>query len=264
MEEKKEAFGKDIFSDSSTYLKFIMKYKNCFSKRKYFTVNEDFEIIKKEPSFILELAYIYYKRADDEIEGIIKNEFLETYREKDRRIARMSKVEGDRLEDGFRRALINKNESHALKLGNELLHRNVHSFFRIMYNLSFLSADSGKLIKTFFTEEIIEDFFQENGTVQHRYSEYTDEIVKNLIYYFVKSDYEFIDFNNSSSIEYFKENRADLLYMMIYLEKYDRIMKKYNLKNIKKIKFEINVNDGYNKLSESRKKLFNYIKESKF
>ena len=50
----------EIFKETADFFQFILKYKNCFSKKKYFTVDKNFKIIRKEPSFILELANIYY------------------------------------------------------------------------------------------------------------------------------------------------------------------------------------------------------------
>ena len=78
--------------ETADFFQFILKYKNCFSKKKYFTVDKNFKIIRKEPSFILELANIYYSRTenkDEEIERILEKEFSETYKEKEKRIDRM-------------------------------------------------------------------------------------------------------------------------------------------------------------------------------
>ena len=53
----KNKVGKvEIFKETTDFFQFILKYRNCFSKRKYFTVDKNFKIIRKEPSFILELA----------------------------------------------------------------------------------------------------------------------------------------------------------------------------------------------------------------
>ena len=57
-----------------------------------------------------------------------------------------------------------------------------------------------------------------------------------IINYFIKSDREFLDYENESDIKYFMENKADLLYKKIYTEKYDEIVKKYDIKNIRKIR----------------------------
>ena len=125
----------EIFKETADFFQFILKYKNCFSKKKYFTVDKNFKIIRKEPSFILELANIYYsgtENKDEEIERILEKEFSETYKEKEKRIDRMSKIEFSKLKDSYRRALINASAEHSVKLGNELMYRDKKVFFEIM------------------------------------------------------------------------------------------------------------------------------------
>ena len=249
----------EIFKETADFFQFILKYKNCFSKKKYFTVDKNFKIIRKEPSFILELANIYYSgtgNKDEEIERILEKEFSETYKEKEKRIDRMSKIEFSKLKDSYRRALINASAEHSVKLGNELMYRDKKIFFEIMYNFAFVSCDCNKLIKAYFTEKILDE--TENGSFSANRI-FRDEIIKNIINYFIKSDREFLDYENESDIKYFMENKADLLYKKIYTEKYDEIVKKYDIKNIRKINFEINEEKEYAELSESKKKLYDYF-----
>ena len=252
----------EIFKETADFFQFILKYKNCFSKKKYFTVDKNFKIIRKEPSFILELANIYYSRTenkDEEIERILEKKFSETYKEKEKRIDRMSKIEFSKLKDSYRRALINASAEHSVKLGNELMYRDKKVFFEIMYNFAFVSCDCNKLIKAYFTEKILDETDEnENGSFSANRI-FRDEIIKNIINYFIKSDREFLDYKNESDIKYFMENKADLLYKKIYTEKYDEIVKKYDIKNIRKINFKINEEKEYAELSESKKKLYDYF-----
>ena len=252
----------EIFKETADFFQFILKYKNCFSKKKYFTVDKNFKIIRKEPSFILELANIYYSETgnkDEEIERILEKEFSETYKEKEKRIDRMSKIEFSKLKDSYRRALINASAEHSVKLGNELMYRDKKVFFEIMYNFAFVSCDCNKLIKAYFTEKILDetDENEEGSFSANRI--FRDEIIKNIINYFIKSDREFLDYENESDIKYFMENKVDLLYKKIYTEKYDEIVKKYDIKNIRKINFKINEEKEYAELSESKKKLYDYF-----
>ena len=252
----------EIFKETADFFQFILKYKNCFSKKKYFTVDKNFKIIRKEPSFILELANIYYSRTenkDEEIERILEKEFSETYKEKEKRIDRMSKIEFSKLKDSYRRALINASAEHSVKLGNELMYRDKKVFFEIMYNFALVSCDCNKLIKAYFTEKMLDetDKNEEGSFSANRI--FRDEIIKNIINYFIKSDREFLDYENESDMKYFIENKADLLYKKIYTEKYDEIVKKYDIKNIRKINFEINEEKEYAELSESKKKLYDYF-----
>ena len=252
----------EIFKETADFFQFILKYKNCFSKKKYFTVDKNFKIIRKEPSFILELANIYYKgteNKDKEIEKILEEEFSETYKEKEKRIDRMSKIEFSKLKDSYRRALINTSAEHSVKLGNELMYRDKKVFLEIMYNFALVSCDCNKLIKAYFTEKMLDetDKNEEGSFSANRI--FRDEIIKNIINYFIKSDREFLDYENKSDMKYFIENKADLLYKKIYIEKYDEIVKKYDIKNIRKINFEINEEKEYAELSESKKKLYDYF-----
>lgn len=252
----------EIFKETADFFQFILKYKNCFSKKKYFTVDKNFKIIRKEPSFILELANIYYSRTenkDEEIERILEKKFSETYKEKEKRIDRMSKIEFSKLKDSYRRALINASAEHSVKLGNELMYRDKKVFLEIMYNFALVSCDCNKLIKAYFTEKMLDetDKNEEGSFSANRI--FRDEIIKNIINYFIKSDREFLDYENESDMKYFIENKADLLYKKIYTEKYDEIVKKYDIKNIRKINFEINEEKEYAELSESKKKLYDYF-----
>ncbi|RRD39468.1 hypothetical protein EII29_06560 [Leptotrichia sp. OH3620_COT-345] len=245
----------DMFAITETFAEFIDLYKNRFEKRKYFIINEKFEFIKKEPSFILELAYIYYKIKDKKIEDIIKEEFSNTYKEKDKRIDRMSKLEKEKLKESFRRSLVNKDTVHSVKLGNEIFHRNKDEFFEIMYKFSLISADCNKLIKTFFMEILLE-----NMEKSFKNRSWTDEIIRNTVNYFVKSESEFINYSDEKNVQYFVENKVDLLYEVIYIKKYDEIIKKYNIDNMPKIKFKTD-NGKYEEMSQSKQYLYSYLKK---
>ena len=275
-----------VFSSIKTFLEFIETYGNHFEKRKYFTIDEKFEIIKKEPSFIQEMAYIFFQTKNssikNQIESLIKEEFFHTYKEKDKKIERMSKFEKEKLKESFRRSIVNKDTIHSIKLGNELFHRDRKVFFEIMYKFSLISSDCNKLVKTFFAEIMLDI----DGTF-NEIRKYTDEIIKNIINYFVKSESEFIDYSCKNSIEYFVRNKTDLLYKKIYMKKYSEIIEKYNINNIPEIKFQMDKaktesktgnsavvkkntntngktsneidNEEYKKLSESKKILYNYL-----
>ena len=78
----------------------------------------------------------------------------------------------------------------------------------------------------------------------------------------LKEDYftlSILPMTYETDMKYFMENKTDLLYKKIYTEKYDEIVKKYDIKNIRKINFEINEEKEYAELSESKKKLYDYF-----
>ena len=174
----------------------------------------------------MELANIYYsgtENKDEEIEKILEKEFSETYKEKEKRIDRMSKIEFSKLKDSYRRALINASAEHSVKLGNELMYRDKKVFFEIMYNFALVSCDCNNLIKAYFAEKMLNETDKnENGSFSGNRI-FRDEIIKDIINYFIKSDREFLDYENESDMKYFMENKADLLYKKIYTEKYDEI-----------------------------------------
>ena len=59
------------------------------------------------------------------------------------------------------------------------------------------------------------------------------------------------------NLNYFVENHVDELYKKIYVKNFDKIVEKYNVKNVEKIKFDKNYN--FEDLSESKKILYKYI-----
>ena len=259
MTETKRLESENIFSNIENFSQFILKYKNNFEKQKYFQLDKNFKIIGKEPSFILELAYIHFceNEKNENIKQIISKQFLETFKEKNKKIERLSKVELSKLIDGFRRSIFNKESIYAVKLGNELLHRDKNKFFEILYNYSLISTDTNKLVKTFFAEKMIGKIEAENGSKFNEIRDKIDEIIKNIINYFTKSDLTFLNFENVENLNYFVENQADELYKKIYVENYDKIVEKYNIQNVGKIEF--NKNYDFKNLSESKKILYKYI-----
>ena len=138
-----------------------------------------------------------------------------------------------------------------------MLYRDKDKFFEILYNYSLISTDTNKLAKTFFTEKMIEKIEAENSSKFNEIRDKIDEIIKNIINYFTKSDSAFLNFENVENLNYFVENQADELYKKIYVENYDKIVEKYNIQNVKKIEFSKNYD--FENLSESKKVLYEYL-----
>ncbi|MBP7100693.1 MAG: hypothetical protein KBA67_04095 [Leptotrichiaceae bacterium] len=262
MSKKKEKIYKfSDFKEVENILEFILKYRNTFEKRKYFIIDEDYKIIKREPSFILELAYIYYetKIENEAIKKIIKENFEDNFIDKDKKIERLSKIKEEKLIDSFRRSILNNDSIHSVKLGNELLHRNKKEFFKILYNISLISIDENKLIKTYFTEKIIEKIEKIENNSFNKNRLQIDEVVKNIINYFTESETGYLNFEDNERIEYFSKSRVSILYKKIYEENYEKIVNKYSILSTKKIKFENVLNEDYNELSEVKKELYDYL-----
>ena len=84
MTENKKLESENVFLNTENFSEFILKYKNNFEKRKYFQLDKNFKITAKEPSFILELGYIYFikNEKNENVKQIISKQFLETFKEK--------------------------------------------------------------------------------------------------------------------------------------------------------------------------------------
>ena len=159
---------------------FVEKYQGNFEKRKYFKINQDLKISEKEPSWVLELAFIYYNTGDGSILDLVNNESGKCFKDKIKKTDRLSKYSIPELSDKFWRALLNKDGVHTVRLGNELILRDEKVFFELIYKYSFISSDINKLIKTYFFELI------------YKKSGYHIELLKNLLNYFSNSNAEFI------------------------------------------------------------------------
>ena len=132
-----------------------------------------------------------------------------------------------------------------------------------MYNFALVSCDCNKLTKAYFAEKMLNETDKnENGSFSGNRI-FKDEIIKNIVNYFIKSDREFLDFESETDMKYFMENKTDLLYKKIYIEKYDEIIKKYDIKTVRKINFEVNEKKEYKYLSESKKKLYDFFTKNK-
>ena len=196
---------------------FVEKYQGNFEKRKYFKINQDLKISEKEPSWVLELAFIYYNTGDSSILDLVNNELGKCFKDKIKKIDRLSKYSIPELSDKFWRALLNKDGIHTIRLGNELFLRDRGLFLEIVYKYAFISSDVNKLIKVFLFELLCEKV------------PYNIEFTKNLLNYFSSSELEYIRHNSTEYMNYFNKYRADMLYSDIYKKKQE----KYNMNTIK-------------------------------
>ena len=136
------------------YEEFLELFAGNFEKRKYFKINMNLETVEKEPSWVLELAFLYYETKNDEIIKLINENFEECFKDKVKKIDRLSKYSIEEVKEKFWRALMNKDGIHTVRLGNELILRDEKVFFELTYKYSFISSDINKLIKTYFFEVI--------------------------------------------------------------------------------------------------------------
>ena len=243
-----------------TYEMFLEENKNKFEKRKYLKVDDDLMIERREPSYIIELGYIYYKYKKNgslnaekklEIEEIIKKESLQTYKSQEKKIERQSKIEIELLKERFWRTLLNQDKIHSLKLGNELVIRDAQIFFELMYKYSIISKDTNKLIKTYLCEIIYND----NG--------YSIELIKNIINYFVKSRNDYIYYDSVKEIKHFTEERLDSLYNFIYHKIYDNKIKNSKINENVKLELAKNLQETTLELSTTKQIILEYLQNNK-
>ena len=198
------------------FYEFIEKYQGNFDKRKYFKLNQELEICEKEPSWVLELSFIYYETKDSTVFDLINNELGKCFKDKIKKIDRLSKYSIPELSDKFWRALMNKDGVHTVRLGNELFLRDRELFLEIVYRYAFISSDVNKLTKVFLFEVLCEK------------ASYNIEFMKNLLNYFSSSELEYIRYDSEEYMNYFGKYRADKLYYDIYMKKYE----KYRMKSM--------------------------------
>ena len=243
-----------------TYQEFIENNKNNFEKRKYFKINSDLTVEIKEPSYLIELSYIYYKYMENnnvnldkinKIKEAIDFESINIYKSKDKKIERLSKIELESLEDQFWRTLVNQDKVHTLKLGNELVNRNPVLFFEIMYRYSIISKDINKLIKVYLCEIIYND------------KGYSFEIIKNMINYFVKSSNIYINYNSIEDVSRFASEQLNSLYIFIYNNVYYRFINS-NIIN-EKVKLQLMKLDLHAniEMTKSQELILEYLKNKK-
>lgn len=219
------------------YIEFLEKYTGNFEKRKYFKITMDLETVEREPSWVLELAFLYYEAENIEIIKLINENLAECFKDKVKKIDRLSKYSMEEIKKRFWRALLNNDGIHTIRLGNELILRDENVFFELVYKYSFISSDVNKLIKTYFFELI------------YKKSGYHIELLKNLINYFSSSNSEYLKFESPEYLTYFNKDKVDLLYKSIYEKKYE----KYQMK---KLELSSNI-----ELSPEKELIFNYLKK---
>ena len=129
-----------------------------------------------------------------------------------------------------------------------------------MYKLSLISQDCNKLIKTYFIEKVVEKAYEINGKSFNQNCESIQQIVKNIINYFVKSENIYLDYYSESEIQNLIENKVDKLYMKIYNKIYDEIIEKYDIMNVSKLQLKNEVYDNNKELSKSKALLFEFLK----
>ena len=198
------------------YEGFLELFTGNFEKRKYFKINMNLETVEKEPSWVLELAFLYYETKNDEIIKLINQNFEECFKDKVKKIDRLSKYSIEEIKNKFWRALMNKDGIHTVRLGNELILRDGKVFFELIYKYSFISSDVNKLIKTYFFELI------------YKKSGYHIELLKNLLNYFSNSNSEFIKQDSKEYLDYFNKYKVNELYKIIY----EKESQKYEIKHL--------------------------------
>lgn len=219
------------------FLGFVEKYQGNFDKRKYFKIDQELKISEKEPSWVLELSYIYYETKNNSILDYVNTELEKCFKDKIKKIDRLSKYSVAELNEKFWRALMNKDGIHTIRLGNELFLRDKKLFLELVYKYAFISSDVNKLVKVFLFELLCEKV------------SYNIEFAKNLLNYFSSSELEYIRYNSEEYLDYFNKYCTDEFYCAVYGNKH----KKYAIKNL-------NLKPG-KQLSPEKSIIYEYLKK---
>lgn len=182
-------------------LKQIMqKYILKNEKPTYYRIKKDLTVEVLEPSYIFELIYF------GEQELAEKNQ-KDCVVKKYKKIKRLTKLDTDTIYDRLFRSLVNTDKYHSLQLANELMIRDPKTLLQLLYDLSYISCDENKLIKTYLFECISNEIG------------YEEFLLRNLIGYFT---YSYPGYVGAEQKKLFLKN-ASALYVLIYTKKFGKL-----------------------------------------
>ncbi|WP_195339844.1 hypothetical protein [Fusobacterium sp. 1001295B_180824_G3] len=202
----------------------LSEYSFFFDMRTYFKVNEDGDIIQKSYNPII-LLYLF---CDDEkllAEYLFKYSYPEE-KQNIKKIDRASNLTIEVLKKNLIKTLTNSHLDFSKTFAKELFLRDKKSFFEVMYNFSLMG--NPKNLKLFFVYALEEIFSK---------IPYNENIFYIIIAYLTKfrDDYStYIEANNLNlNIESYSNEKK------IYINIFEKILKKYNLKNENKFRISL-------------------------
>ena len=201
----------------------LSEYSSFFDMRTYFKLNEDGDISQKSYNPIT-LLYLFCDDEKNLAEYLFKYSYPEE-KQNIKKIDRASNLDIETLKRNLMKTLVNSHLDFSKTFAKELFLRDKKSFFEVMYSFSLMG--NPKDLKLFFVYALEEIFSM---------IKYDENIFYIIIAYLTKfrddySTYMEVDENNLNfdKSNYFDEKK-------IYLNIFEKVLNKYNLKNENKFR----------------------------
>ena len=209
----------------------LSEYSTFFDMRTYFKVNEDGDIFQKSYNPIT-LLYLF---CDDE-KKIAEYLFKYSYPEEKqniKKIDRASNLDIETLKKNLIKTLVNSHLDFSKTFAKELFLRDKKAFFENMYNFALMG--NPKDLKLFFVYAL-EEIFSKIA--------YDENIFYAVIAYLTKFRDDYSIYMKASNISFdVAETYSDD--KKIYINIFEKVLEKYNLKN--KNKFKISLHKHFEK-----------------
>ena len=200
----------------------LSEYSTFFDMRTYFKVNEDGDITQK-PYNPITLLYLF---CDDEkklAEYLFKYSYPEE-KQNIKKIDRASNLDIESLKKNLIKTLVNSHLDFSKTFAKELFLRDKKAFFETMY--SFALMGNPKDLKLFFVYALEEIFSK---------IVYDENIFYTIIAYLTKFRDDYSTYMEASNISFdVAETYSDD--KKIYINIFEKVLEKYNLKNVKKFR----------------------------
>lgn len=209
----------------------LSEFSSFFDMRTYFKVNEDGDISQKSYNPII-LLYLFCDDEKSLAEYLFKYSYPEE-KQNIKKIDRASNLDIETLKRNLMKTLTNSHLDFSKIFAKELFLRDRKAFFEVIYNFSLMG--NPKDLKLFFVYALEEIFskisYDENifysiiaylTKYRDDYSIYIEVSGKNLNN--VNLDFDILNYSNDKKI---------------YINIFEKILKKYNLKNENKFKISL-------------------------
>lgn len=203
----------------------LSEYSTFFDMRTYFKVNEDGDISQKTYNPIT-LLYLFCDNEKNLAEYLFKYSYPEE-KQNIKKIDRASNLDIETLKKNLMKTLVNSHLDFSKTFAKELFLRDKKAFFETMYNFTLMG--NPKDLKLFFVYALEEISSQIN---------YDENIFYTIIAYLTKFRDDYSTYMEASNIscdvaETYSDDKK------IYINIFEKILEKYNLKNENKFKMSL-------------------------
>ena len=200
----------------------LSEYSAFFDMRTYFKVNEDGDIFQKSYNPIT-LLYLFCDDEKNLAEYLFKYSYPEE-KQNIKKIDRASNLDVETLKRNLMKTLVNSRLDSSKTFAKEIFLRDKKSFFETAYNFSLMG--NPKDLKLFFVYALEEIFSK---------IVYDENIFYTIIAYLTKFRDDYSTYMEASNISFdVAETYSDD--KKIYINIFEKVLEKYNLKNVKKFR----------------------------